>query len=139
MDGLFERYTTLGVLDGRRTFLVHKNWEKKKKVSWERNEWNEGKNPNSQPMRNKKNRENTRQRKTITRTRQYLRGSAICLRPRSCRDITIIREEYSVQPSVTIFSLCIKHDNNTTLKNLNNKRRFHNGLSAQAFAPWTKP
>ena len=30
--------------------------------------------------------------KTITRTRQYLRGSAICLRPRSCKDFTIIRE-----------------------------------------------
>ena len=27
--------------------------------------------------------------KTITRTRQYLRGSAICLRPQSCRDFTI--------------------------------------------------
>ena len=52
--------------------------------------------PNSQPMRNKKNRVNTRQRKTITRTKQYLRGSAICLRPQSCKDITIIREEYRV-------------------------------------------
>ena len=30
--------------------------------------------------------------KTITRTRQYLRGSAICLRPWSCRGFTIIRE-----------------------------------------------
>ena len=49
-------------------------------------------NQNSQPMRNKINRENTRQRKIITRTKQYLRGSAICLRPRSCRDFTIIRE-----------------------------------------------
>ena len=48
-------------------------------------------------MRNKKNRENTRQRRTITRTRQYLCGSAICLRPQSCRDFTIIREEYRVQ------------------------------------------
>ena len=43
-------------------------------------------------------RENTRQRKTITHTRQYLRGSAIYLRPRSCKDLTIIREEYRVQP-----------------------------------------
>ena len=90
--------------------------------------------PNSQPMRNK-NRENTPQRKTITRTRQYLRGSAICLRPRSCMDITIIREEYIVAHSATIFSLYIKHGNNTTLKNPNYKRWFHNGLSAQAFAP----
>ena len=30
--------------------------------------------------------------KIITRTRQYLRGSAICLRSQSCRDFTIIRE-----------------------------------------------
>ena len=35
--------------------------------------------------------------KTITRTRQYLRDLAIYLRPRSCRDFTIIREEYKVQ------------------------------------------
>ena len=47
---------------------------------------------NSQPMRNK-NKENTCQRKTITCTRQYLRGSAICLRPQSCRDFTIIKEK----------------------------------------------
>ena len=40
----------------------------------------------------RKNRENTRQRKTITRIRQYLHGSVIYLRSRSYRDITIIRE-----------------------------------------------
>ena len=34
-----------------------------------------------------------KKKKTITCTRQYLRGSAICLRPRSCRDFTIIREK----------------------------------------------
>ena len=45
---------------------------------------------NSQPVRNKKIRENTCQRKTITRIRQYLRGSAICLRLWSCRDFTMI-------------------------------------------------
>ena len=44
-----------------------------------------------------KNRENTRQRKTITRTRQYLRDSVICLRTRSCKDFTIIREKYKVR------------------------------------------
>ena len=44
----------------------------------------------------KQNRENTRQRKIITH-RQYLRGSAICLRPQSCRDFTIIRKKYKVQ------------------------------------------
>ena len=47
---------------------------------------------NSQLVRNK-NKENTRQRKTITHTRQYLRGSKICLRPQSCKDFTIIREK----------------------------------------------
>ena len=47
--------------------------------------------------------ENTRQRKTITRTREYLRGSAIWLRPRNCRDFIIIREKYKVrQYSVSV-------------------------------------
>ena len=46
----------------------------------------------SQLVRSKTNRENTRQRKIITRTRQYLHGSPIYLRPRSCRDFTIIKE-----------------------------------------------
>ena len=59
-----------------------------------------------QHVRNKKkNRENTHQRKTITRTRQYLRGSVICLRPRNYKDFTIIKEEYRVQLAATIFSL----------------------------------
>ena len=58
-------------------------------------------------MRNK-SRENTRQRKTITRTRQYLRGSAIFLRPRSCKDFTIIREEYKVKVAPTVFLLTQK-------------------------------
>ena len=72
--------------------------------------------PNSQLVRNK-NRENTPQRKTITRTRQYLRGSAICLRPRNCRDITIIREEYRVQPSgYNILSIYITRQPHHTKK-----------------------
>ena len=58
-----------------------------------------------------KNRENTRQRKTVTCTRQYLRDSAICLRPRSYRDFTIIREK-EIQDVVSIFSLTQKHVNN---------------------------
>ena len=78
--------------------------------------WVKGIKSNSQLVINKKNRENTRQRKTITCTRQYLRGSAICLRPQSCRDITIIKEEYRVLQSATIFSLSIKHNDHTTLK-----------------------
>ena len=35
--------------------------------------------------------------KIITRTRQYLRNLAICLRPQSCKDFTIIMEKYKVQ------------------------------------------
>ena len=47
---------------------------------------------NSQNYQNQ-NRENTRQRKIITHTRQYLCSSAICLRPQSCKDFIIIREK----------------------------------------------
>ena len=46
--------------------------------------------------------------KKVTRIKQYLRGSAICRRPRNCRDFTIIREEYRVQLSATIFSLTLR-------------------------------
>ena len=56
--------------------------------------------------------------KIITRTRQYLRGSAICLHPRSCRDFTIIREKYRVQVAATVFPLSQKHGNNTHNKTL---------------------
>ena len=35
--------------------------------------------------------------KIITRTRQYLRDLAICLRPQRCKDFTIIMEKYKVQ------------------------------------------
>ena len=40
--------------------------------------------------------------KIITRTKQYLRGSAICLHPRSCKDFTIIREK-STKCGNTVF------------------------------------
>ena len=74
-------------------------------------------------------RENTRQRKTITCTRQYLRGSAICLHPRSCRDITIIRKEYKVQlSSYNILSIYITRQPHH-IKNPNYKMWFHNGLN----------
>ena len=73
-------------------------------------------NPNSQPLKKQKNREkHTPKKKTITCTRQYLRGSAICLRPRNCRDFTIIREEY--KSAATVFPLSQKHSNNTTNPN----------------------
>ena len=85
-------------------------------------------NPNPQYVRKKKkkkNRENTCQRKTITHTRQYLCGSTICLRPRSCRDFTIIREEYKVR--LQYFLLSQKHGNNTHNKTLITKLRFRLG------------
>ena len=47
-------------------------------------------------MRNKIEKTHTKE-KIITRTRQYLCDSAICLRPQSCRDFTIIRERYKVR------------------------------------------
>ena len=57
---------------------------------------------NSQLVINRKNRENTCQRKTITRTRQYLRGSAIFLHPQNCKDFTIIKEK-KIQSAATVF------------------------------------
>ena len=55
-------------------------------------------NRNSKHVRNKKiEKKKNAKRKTITRIRQYLRGSVICLRPQSCRDFTIIKENYNVR------------------------------------------
>ena len=53
---------------------------------------------NSQPLRKKKNREThaKEKKKTITRTRHCLHGSASCQRLRSCKDFTNIREKYKV-------------------------------------------
>ena len=59
---------------------------------------------NSQPVRSK-NRENTRQRKIITCTKQYLRGLAICLHPRSCRDFIIIKEKNTKRGCIVFLSL----------------------------------
>ena len=64
-------------------------------------------NPNSQHVRNK-NKENTRKKKKITRTRQYLRNSAICLHPWSCRDLSGKNTKYGYS-----FSLSQKHGNHT--------------------------
>ena len=66
---------------------------------------------NSQTCK-KQNRENTRQRKIITCTRQYLCGLAICLHSWSCRDFT-----------KTMVSISCAQDSQET----------------QASAPWTKP
>ena len=71
-----------------------------------------------------------KKKKKITHTRQYLRGSAICIHPWSCRDFTIIREK--LQSAATVFH-SLKNDNNN--KTLIIKKRFlypahsiHNGL-----------
>ena len=53
----------------------------------------------------KQNRENTRQRKIITCTKQYLRGLAICLHPRNCRDFIIIKEKNTKRGSIVFLSL----------------------------------
>ena len=76
-------------------------------------------------MRNKTNRENTCQKITIARTRQYLHGSAICLRSQNCRDFTIIREntivhtaqEHSKKTQIPIHpnSLSLTRQENTSL------------------------
>ena len=73
-------------------------------------------NSNSQLLRNKKIEKNTRQRKKQSHAQDSIyEGSAICLRPRSCRDFTIIREEY--KSAATVFPLSQKHGNNTTNPN----------------------
>ena len=64
-------------------------------------------NPKFPICEKQKNRENTRQRKIITCTRQYLCGSAICLRPRSYKNFTIIKEK-EIQGAATVFLLTLK-------------------------------
>ena len=65
-------------------------------------------------MRNKIEKRHVKK-KIIIHTRQYLRGSAICLRPRSCRDFTIIREKYKVRQYS--FSVSLKNNKNPNHKN----------------------
>ena len=88
-------------------------------------------NRNSKPVRNKKIEKKNAKRKIITRPRQYLRGSAICLRPQSCRDFIIIKENYNV------WLQCFSFSKTTTRQNPNHKKkkqllypahRIHNGL-----------
>ena len=65
-----------------------------------------------------KNRENkTPKKKTITRTRQYLRGSVICLCPRSCKDFPIIKENYNM------WLQCFSLSKTTTRQNPNHKKK----------------
>ena len=52
-------------------------------------------------MRNKIEKTHAKE-KIITRTKQYLCGSVICLHPRSCKDFTIIKEK-STKCGSTVF------------------------------------
>ena len=119
----------------------------------------QGINLNSQPVRNKKKQRKHMPKKIITRTRKYLRGSAIYLRPRSYRDFTIIRK--ITKCGYSIFLTLKKHDNQQNPNNQiafstqNGPKKFSRGrcprtprrfvhecfslgLSTQAFAPQTK-
>ena len=103
-------------------------------------------------MRNKIEKTHTEGKKIITRTKQYLRGSAICLRPWNCRDFTIIKEK-NIKCGSKVFQ-SLKNNDNTQNPNhqktvLHPAHRIHNRLqnklknfargTAQASAPWTKP
>ena len=86
-----------------------------------------------------KNRENTRQWKTITRTRQYLRGSAICLCLRSCKDFTIIKEKYKC--GNIVFQSLKNNNNNKTLITKNGFYILRTGFTmgykmGQKIFPW---
>ena len=75
-------------------------------------------NRNFKPKRNKKiDKKKNAKRKTITRTRQYLRSSAICLRPQSCRDFTIIKENYNARLQ------CFSFSKRTRWQNPNHKKK----------------
>ena len=82
-------------------------------------------NRNSKHVRNKKIEKKNAKRKTITLTRQYLRGSAICLRPQSCRDFTIIKENYKVRLQ------CFSFSKTTRRQNPNHKKKMAFISSAQ--------
>ena len=87
--------------------------------------------PKFQTCEKQKNREKKNaKRKTITRIRQYLRGSAICLRPQSCRDFTIIEENYNVRLKCFSFSKTTRRQNPNHKKKrlLYPTHRIHNGL-----------
>ena len=93
-------------------------------------------------MRNKKLEKNTRQRKIITHTKQYLHGSTISLYPRSCRDFTIIREKYKVRQCR--FFLSQKLQRQTLITKNNVFYILHTGFTmgykrAKKFSMATKP
>ena len=73
---------------------------------------------NSQPMRNKKNRENTHQRKTITRTRQYLHGLANCVHHGVIRILLLSGTNTSAVVQ------CFNLSKTTTIKTLITKTAF---------------
>ena len=55
-----------------------------------------------------------RKEKIITRTRQYLCGLVICLRPQSCGNFTIIREKIRVR-QYSFFSFSQKKQQQTLI------------------------
>ena len=74
--------------------------------------------------------------KTITRTRQYLRGSAICLRSWSCRDFTIVRKKYKVRLQFFFSSLSLSLSKNTaTTQTLITQLRFIHKTGQNFFRP----
>ena len=73
---------------------------------------------NSQPMRNKKNRENTHQRKTITRTRQYLHDLANCVHHGVIRILLLSGKNTSAVVQ------CFNLSKTTTIKTLITKTAF---------------
>ena len=78
-----------------------------------------------------KNRENkTPKKKTITRTRQYLRGSVICLCPRSCKDFPIIKENYNM------WLQCFSLSKTTTRQNPNHKKKKTVFISCAQDSQW---
>jgi len=89
-----------------------------------------GINPKFPTCKKQKIEKTQNQRKTITRTKQYLRGSAIYLRPRSCRDFTIIRKKYKVrQYNISVSQERQQHKTLITKKRfLHPAHRIHNGL-----------
>ena len=108
--------------------------------------------------------EKTHAKEKQSHIKQYLRSSAICLRPRSCRDFTIIREKYKVwqysfslsqklqrqnpnHQSYVFYIMCTRFTMDYKTGQIffqgTPKRLVHEhyslGLSTQAFTIWTKP
>ena len=77
--------------------------------------------------------------KKIIRTRQYLHGSAICLRSRSCRNFTIIREKNTKCGSIVFFSLKNYIKKTLITKTTVSISCAQDSQWATAWAYWLKP